>query len=275
MLIDTHTHLNFKAFDKDYLEVVKRAQKTGVEKIVVVGVDLESSKRSVEMAKNIKGVYATVGFHPHHVSAWRGSLDTKLKIPDIKNQLKKLTESKKVVGIGECGLDYFVYKKTKYGKTEITPEIKIWQKKLFGAQIQLAKELPLPLVVHNREAEVDILDTMDHFCKNDGKYPKGVFHCISGSKTYLDKVLSRGFWVGVTGNVTYDKKVQEIAREIPLDRLLIETDSPFLTPRLKRGLRNEPCNVTIVAEFLSQLKKVSVDKIKTSTTKNAEVLFFK
>jgi len=267
MLVDTHCHLNFKAFEGDWRAVVERAQKVGVKKIMVVGTDLESSKRAVAIAEKTEGLYATVGVHPHHCRNLKESIEK------MGKKLKIMTKSKKVVGIGECGLDYHTYKQSKYKNTEIAAELKNLQKKVFGRQIQLAKELNLGLVIHNRRADEDLLDTIDHFCKDDGKYPKGVFHCISGSKDYLKKVLEMGFYVGVDGNVTYSKGVRELVREIPLERLVIETDSPFLTPVPYRGLRNEPKNVKIVAESIAKLKRVSVDEIRTSTTKNAEVLF--
>jgi len=275
MYIDTHCHLNFKVFENDWLEVVKKAQKAGVEKIIVPGTDLESSKKAVEIAESADGVYATVGFHPHHTKGLKDINN------NIKKELKNLAKSKKVVGIGECGLDYYVYKKTKYDKAEITLKLKNLQKQLFGMQIQLAKELNLPIIIHNREAGEDILDVINHFSKDDNKVPRGVFHCISGSKEYLERVLGLGFYVGVDGNVTYSKNVKKLAKKVSLDRLLLETDSPFLTPEPIRSgvknrggkLRNEPISVKIVADYLTKLKNVSLDEIVSLTTKNAEVLF--
>jgi TatD DNase family protein len=267
MLIDTHCHLNFKVFKNDWRAVIGRAQKAGVRKMVVVGTDLESSRRAVEIANGVKGVYATVGLHPHHCRGLKSRLE------NIKGQLKILAKNKKVVAIGECGLDYHVYKQSEYKDVRLTTELKNLQKRAWGMQIQLAKELNLPMVIHNRRADEELLDTLEHFCKDDGKYPKGVFHCISGSKKYLARVLKMGFYVGVDGNVTYSQGVQELAKEIPVERLVIETDSPFLTPKPYRGLRNEPKNVKIVTEFLGKLKKLTFDQIEASTTRNAEAVF--
>ncbi|MFC1627225.1 TatD family hydrolase [Patescibacteria group bacterium] len=291
MYIDTHCHLNFKVFDNDYKKVIKRAFEAGVEKIIVPGTDLESSKRAIEIAEEFEGVYATVGFHPHHVKGLN-KIDEK-----IVNELRSLAKNKNVVGIGECGLDYYVYQKTKYPSTtlRINKKSKNLQKRLFGMQIQLAKELDLALVIHNREADEDVLDTIDHFCKSastsrdraDNKYPKGVLHCVSGSREYVKKALEMGFYVGVDGNVTYDKKVEELAKEIPLDRVLLETDSPFLLPEPIRSerrrksasntsrdkLRNEPISVKIVAEFIARLKNTSFRQVEKETTENAERLF--
>ena len=287
MYIDTHCHLNLKDFESDWREVVEKAKKAGVSKMIVVGADLSSSKRAIEMAEEVEGLYAVVGFHPHHCKG----LDD---VDEMMASIEKLTKNKKVVAIGECGLDYHVYQKSKYEKTQVTEDQKKLQKRVFGRQIQLASKLNLPLVIHNREAQRDILDTIDHFCKRDGKYPKGVFHCISGSKKFVKQLIERGFYVGVDGNVTYSSEVQALVDEIPLERLLLETDSPWLTPEplrsqqkvpnrlslklqtadgLEPKLRNTPISVRIVAEYLSQAKNVSLEKIRASTTKNAEALF--
>ncbi len=287
MYIDTHAHLNFEAFKDDWQKLVIKAKKNGVKKIIVVGTDLISSKRAVRLAEETEGLFATVGFHPHHC---KGLTDK----DKVLEEIKKLSKHKKVVAIGECGLDYHEYRKTKHKKTQITNEQKNLQKQVFGQQIQLAKSLGLPLVIHNREAQKEILDVIDHFSKNDGKYPKGVFHCIAGSVKYLEKVLEKGFFIGVDGNVTYNLEVQVLVKELPLERLLIETDSPFLIPEPLRSqrkvpnrlslklqtaggseprLRNQPVNVTIVAEYIAKLKNVSLDKVKASSTKNAEALF--
>ena len=270
--------MNFEAFEDDWRGVIKKAQEAGVKKMIVVGTDLESSEKAIKIAEEVDGVFATVGYHPHHARGLSKVTE------EIKDSLKKLARSKKVTAIGECGLDYHVYKNTKYEIKNTGAEwekLKIKQKQLFGMQIQLALELKLPMVIHNREADMDVLDTMDHFCKIDNEYPEGVFHCVSGSREYLKKILEMGFYVGVDGNVTYDEKVEKLVREISLEKLLIETDSPYLMPnplrkeKMNRGerLRNEPISVRIIAEYLAKLKKVSLEKLKTSTTKNAEVLF--
>ncbi|MBU1085667.1 TatD family hydrolase [Patescibacteria group bacterium] len=270
MYIDTHTHLNLKAFEDDWREVADRAKKAGVEKMLVVGTDLESSQKALALAEEVEGLFAVAGFHPHHCKGI-----TKTQIDKIIEKLKKLAKHKKVVAIGECGLDYHVYQKTKYPSTSlrINKTLEKLQKQVFGKQIQLAKSLNLPMVIHNRKAQKDILDVMDHFCQVDGKYPRGVFHCISGSVKFLKLLLERGFYIGVDGNVTYSSEVKALAKETPLDKLLLETDSPWLTPVPHRSLRNEPSNVKIVAEFVAKLKKTSINQIATITTRNAENLF--
>ena len=264
MYIDTHCHLNFKAFEKDWQKIADEAVEAGVEKMMVVGADLETSCRAVELAEKHKNLWAAVGIHPHHCQ-------NKIEI----DKLEKLAKSKKAAAIGECGLDYHVYEKSKYPSTSlrITPEIKTLQKRLFGQQIQLAKKLNLPMIIHNRAAGEDVLDALNHFCKNDGKYPQGVFHCISGSKKLLQKILGLGFYVGIDGNVTYSQEVQTLAKIAPLNRILLETDSPWLTPEPNRSLRNEPISVKITAECLAKLKGASINQIEAETTKNAEKLF--
>lgn len=279
MFIDTHTHLNFKAFEDDWQEVVKEASKAGVEKMVVIGTDLKSSKKAIKMAEKTKGLWATVGFHPHHCKSITTSL-----YHNITEELEKLAKNKKVVGIGECGLDYHVYQKTKYEKVRLDKRQKVLQKIIFGKQIQLAKKLNLPIVIHNRKAQKDILDVIDHFCKSDNKYPKGVFHCVSGSKKYLKAVLKKGFYAGVDGNVTYSEEVRRLIKLIPLDRLLIETDSPYLlpeplrssnkkVPELLQAWKNKPVNVKIVTKYIARLKGTSINQIEKQTYNNAKKLF--
>lgn len=261
MYIDTHCHLNFKAFEEDWEEIADEAVKAGVEKMIVVGADLETSARAVELAEKHQNLFASVGIHPHHCQ-------NKIEMAKLEN----LAKSKKVVAIGECGLDYHLYQKTRYQNKEITPEIRTLQKRLFGQQIQLAKKLNLPMVIHNREAGEDILDTLKHFCTADGQYPQGVFHCISGSKKLLKKILQMGFFVGVNGNIAYSQGVQALAAESPLERILLETDAPYLSPK-HDGSQNFPQSVKIVAQFLAKLKGTSINQIEAETSKNAKKLF--
>jgi len=261
MYIDTHCHLNFGAFTEDWKEVADHCVKAGVEKMIVVGADLETSAKAVEIAQKHPALFAGVGVHPHHAP---GEFDLK--------KLKLLAQNKKVVAIGECGLDYHVYKNTKYPNPAITPELKTQQKKIFGLQIQLAKELKLPLIIHNREAGEETLDVLNHFCKDDGVYPPGVFHCISGSKKLLQKILSLGFFIGVDANIVYSSEVQTLASDAPLDRILLETDAPYLGPN-RDGARNTPKSVKIVARQIAQLKNLPETEVIAQTAANAQKLF--
>lgn len=281
MYIDTHCHLNFAAFDLDWQSVIQKAKAAEVQQMIVVGTDIKSSEKAIEMAKSNSALVATVGYHPHHVRSLIDLAYARVQICQITDQLKKLGKNKKVVAIGECGLDYHIYQDSKYpAKTmKVDEKLRNLQKQMFGMQIQLAKELKLPLVIHSREAHEDVLDTLDHFCKpagagrDDGKIPRAVWHCISGSKQNLKKILEKGFYVGVDANITYSTEIKELAKIIPLNRLLLETDSPYLTPAPNRSKRNTPVSVIVVAEIVAKLKNVTTAKIAKETTENAKRLF--
>src|SRR3989344_4853908 len=253
MFIDTHCHLNFGAFTDDWQAVADQSVKDGVEKMVVVGADLETSTRAVEIAQKHPALCASVGIHPHHAP---GEFDI--------TRLKKLAQSKKVVAIGETGVDYHIYEKSKYPDKIITPAMKTRQKTVFGQQIQLAKELNLPLIIHNREAGEDTLDVLNHFCKDDGRYPAGVFHCISGSKKLLQKILALGFFVGVDANITYATEVQTLVANTPIEKILLETDAPYLGPG-RDGARNTPKSVKIVAREIARIKNLTETEIIKQT----------
>lgn len=261
MYIDTHCHLNFEAFKNDWEKVTDQCVKDGVGKMIVVGADLNTSVKAVEVAKKHKALFASVGVHPHHAP----------QDCDIK-KLKKLAQNKKVIAIGECGIDYHVYQKSKYPEKAITPTLANRQKTIFGQQIQLAKKLKLPLIIHNREADEDTLDTLDHFCKDDGIYPFGVFHCISGSRKLLKKILDHNFYIGVDANITYSQEVQTLVADTPLERILLETDSPYLSPK-RDGARNTPQSVIIVAQQIAVIKNLTVPQVAEATTANARKLF--
>ena len=265
MYIDTHCHLNFSAFKDDWQEVADKCVRAGVEKMIVVGADLETSQKAVEICQKHPALFASVGIHPHHAP----------EEFDLE-KLKTLAQNNQVVAIGETGVDYHVYEKSKYENKAITPEIKTLQKRLFGQQIQLAKELKLPLIIHNREAGEDTLDVLNHFCKDDGVYPPGVFHCISGSRKLLQKVLALGFFIGVDANISYSQEVQTLVSDAPLDRILLETDSPYLMPAPHRagcGVKNTPQSVTIVAQSIAKIKNLSESDVAKQTTDNAQRLF--
>ncbi|OGY18954.1 MAG: hypothetical protein A2784_02380 [Candidatus Chisholmbacteria bacterium RIFCSPHIGHO2_01_FULL_48_12] len=246
MWVDTHAHVNFEAFEEDWREVVNRAVKAGVEKIIVVGADLATSKRAVELASQDEHLWASVGIHPHHARS----------IKSVKS-VKELAQSPRVVAIGEIGLDYHEYKNSKYPSTALRTSDKKLQKELFEMQLEVAKELDKPVIFHSREAGEEVLEI--------ARGIRGVFHCFGGSKKYLKKVLAAGFYVGFTGQITYVSDRADVAREVPLDRLLLETDCPYMPPfREKR--RSEPRDVTIIGQFLG-------GEIEQATTTNAWRLF--
>ena len=269
MLIDTHAHLNFKVFNKIIDQVLWQAGEAGVKKIIVPGTDLESSQKAVNLAKHFVNVYAAIGIHPHHVNKEM----KQLAIKQLKEKLKELAKNKKVIAIGECGLDYYHYPKTKYDDYKIDDDFRKKQKELFKMQLELARELKLPVIIHNRQAHDDIKKIVQKAMRHA---PRAVFHCFEGDEKFLDWVLSKGFYIGFDGNITYDKKLAEIVKLAPIDKILLETDSPFLIPeplRSRKTFPNEPKNVKITAKYIARLKGDSFFNIAKQTTANAEKLF--
>lgn len=262
-MIDVHCHLNFHSFEKDYDAVIKSAFEAGVTRIINVGTKIDSSKLAVELAQKYENLYAIVGVHPHHADKpEQGWLE----------ELENLAKKPKVVAIGEIGLDYFSYKSNDI----VDPKL---QKEAFIKQIELAYQLKLPLQIHNRHAGKDILDIL----KAHKPYllnPPGMFHCMSGNLDLLKKVLDLGFYVGFDGNITYsglapgeNTDLKDIVRYTPIDRILVETDSPFLTPLPHRGSRNVPEYVIITGKFISKLKGLPFKNFEAKTTENAIKLF--
>lgn len=251
MFIDSHCHLDFDKFNEDRDKVISRAREEGVEFIINVGTSVERSKESVELAKKHESIYATIGVHPHEAG--------KVKEDDYRI-LESLAENGKVVAIGETGLDYY---------RNLTPKDK--QKKSFRRLVALAKKLKLPLMVHNREADEDTLSILK---EEKAKEIGGILHCFSGSRALAQECLELGFHISVAGQITYPnaKSLREVVKGLPTDRLLIETDSPFLAPQPQRGKRNEPAFVRYVAEELARLHRLSLEDISRITTLNAKHL---
>lgn len=262
-MIDVHCHLNFHAFEKDYDQLIHKAKQDGVEIIINVGTKVDSSQKAVDLANQYENLYAIVGTHPHHADKQES---------DWIHKLKTLAKNKKVVAIGEIGLDYFSYKSNGI----VDPNL---QKEIFEAQIQLAYELKLPLQIHNRLAGKDILEILRHH-KNMLQNPPGMFHCFAGDIDILKSVLQMGFYVGFDGNSTYPGiapretvTLQELIKATPMDRIVTETDSPFLTPIPYRGKRNIPSYVIIVGETIAQIKGISFKEVNEITTDNAKRIF--
>lgn len=262
-MIDAHCHLNFHGFKEDVDDVIKRALEKGVEKIINVGTKLDSSESAIKLAEKYENLYATVGIHPHHADKLEDNWDEKLE---------KLAKNPKVVAVGECGMDFYSYESN--GITD-----KNLQKEIFIKQIQLAFKLKLPLQIHNRQAGKEIIDIiLNH--KSYLLNSPGVFHCFSGDIDLLKKVLDLGFHIGFDGNITYKgiakgetTDLKDLVKYAPIDRILTETDSPFLTPVPFRGQRNEPSYVIIIAEEIARIKNISIDAVKDITTKNALNIF--
>ena len=263
-MIDVHCHLNFHAFEKDVDGVIKKAFADGVTKIINVGTKIDSSEKAVGLAKVYENLYAIVGIHPHHADKAEA---------DWEKKLEQLAENaKKVVGIGECGLDYFRYKSNDI----VDPKL---QKEVFIRQIELSYKLKLPLQIHNRHAGKDIIDILINH-KSYLLNPPGMFHCMSGDIALLKKVLDLGFYVGFDGNMTYKgiapgetTELKDLVQYTPVERIVAETDSPFLTPVSKRGSRNIPSYVILVGRKIAEIKGLSFQKVEEQTTENANYLF--
>ncbi|MBI2031501.1 MAG: TatD family hydrolase [Candidatus Levybacteria bacterium] len=262
-MVDVHCHLNFHSFEKDYDEVIKHASKNGVKKIINVGTKIDSSQEAVELAKKYENLHAIVGVHPHHAD--------KLERNWIL-ELEKLTKNPKIVGIGECGMDFYRYKSNDI----VDPSL---QKEVFIKQIELAYKLKLPLQIHNRHAGKEIIEILTHH-KSSLLNTPGMFHCMSGNIELLKGVLELGFYIGFDGNITYkgiapgeDTFLPDLVKYTPLDRIVTETDSPFLTPEPYRGRRNVPSYVIIVGESIAKIKNASFAEVNKITTENAMNLF--
>lgn len=273
MLIDTHCHLNFQAFENDIEEVINSAKKDGVEKIIIPGAKIDSSEKAIAIANKHDGCYAAIGIHPHHIYDYYDTSSYHSKNEEIKKLLLGLANKNKVIAIGECGLDYFEYQKSVHPENIITPQIKEQQKELLKIHLEVAIECNLPVILHCREAFVDMLPIVEEH----NKVLRGVFHCFGGSEKDLEKVLAMGFYVGFDGNITFKNadNLRFLVKLSPLDKILIETDSPYLTPEPYRGKRNEPKNVKIVAQCIAQIKNISQEEVEKETTINAVNLFLK
>ena len=254
-LIDTHAHLTFPEFSRDCEEVIQRAFSSGVEAIVTVGAGEgeEGNRRAVELASTHEGIYAAIGIHPHDAI----SIDIKKAI----SNLKELAKNKCVVAIGEIGLDYY--------RNISPPDI---QKKVFLAQLELASSLKLPIVIHVRDAYEDAIYILRNFEKD---LVGGVFHCFSGGWRIGREAIDMGFYISVPGVVTFKNahSLKEALSMLPVEKMVIETDSPYLAPEPFRGKRNEPAYVKYIAEELASLKELSVSDVERITTLNAKRLF--
>jgi len=251
MLVDTHAHLQWASFDKDREKVISRAREVAVEYIVNIGFDVDGSREAIELAEKHKGLFATIGIHPHTAS--------KLN-ENVLDKLRKLAENPNVVAIGEIGLDYY---------RNLSPREA--QKKALEAQLFLAEELKLPVVIHDREAHADTLDMLSRF---KGRI-KGIMHCFSGNKEMAEQCVKSDFYISFAGPVTFPNahKLHEIAKWIDLNRILLETDSPWLAPQDMRGKRNEPAFLPFIARKIAKLKGISTDEVAEATTDNAKEIF--
>lgn len=251
-MIDTHAHLDFKDFDTDRDEVVRRAHEAGIHTIINIATDFESCERVLRLADHFPNMYAVLGVHPHDAKIWQGEKSAE--------RLRRLASHKKTVAIGEIGLDYF---------RDLSPREQ--QRRAFIEQIAVARDLKLPIVIHNRDAFGDIFDVV---LKEDAYMVGGVFHCFSGTVMEAQKTIDLGFHISVNGILTYkNSTMAEVGRAVRLDRILLETDCPFLAPHPHRGKRNEPAFVAQIAERLAELRGVGREDVSRQTDANAAMLF--
>ncbi len=300
-MFDTHTHLQFKAFEGKTDEVIKSSKEAGIEKMIVVGTNIETSKKAVQLAEKHEGLYASIGLHPHHVfsllSSSRGD-----KVDAAISNLESLILNPKVVAIGETGLDRHIYEKTHYQNYEISQEFINLQKQFFTAQIKLAVKHKKSLIIHNRKAIGELLEILNKNWDNSLDNHV-VFHCVEPDKKILDFALKHKVFIGIDGDITYDKDKQEFIKQVPLENLVLETDSPYFIPepllshsnglnKVKEFARekspvessrqggesgnpisNEPKNLKLIAEFITRLKQTTLDSVTDITTQNALKLF--
>ena len=251
MLIDTHAHLDFDDFDVDRDEVLERAGKAGIETVIIPGIDVATSRKAVELASRSDMLYAAVGIHPNSVRAAE---------PGDNVRIARLAQEGNVCAIGEIGLDFY---------RDRTPRED--QVRAFRGQLSLARELDLPVIIHFRDVEQDGVDMtgQEHLAE-----VRGVFHCYGGSVGFAETVLNLGYYIGFDGPLTYPKSDRvDVARTVPLERIVVETDAPFLAPQTMRGKRNEPSYVTEVVRALAEIKHVDIGEVEEVTTRNARRLF--
>jgi TatD DNase family protein len=251
-VIDTHCHLDMLSGEEELGAIIYSANGVGVKQIITVGIDLQSSQKAVQYAEQYPGVYATIGVHPHNVASITDS---------YLEQLIKLAEHPKVVAYGEIGLDFV--------KMYAPKETQLEQ---FEKQVEIAKDLELPLVIHDREAHDDIL----HMLKKFSPFPAGgVMHCFSGELRYAEEILALGFYISIPGVVTFNKtnELQKVVQHIPLASILIETDAPFLAPVPMRGRKNKPDYLLYTVQKIAELKEASLDTVARITSENAVKLF--
>jgi TatD DNase family protein len=258
MLIDSHAHIDLATFDRDREQVFARARQGGIRAIINVGLDAESSRASLEMAKQYDDVFSTVGFHPHEAD--------KMSDGDLK-VLAELAQDDRVVAVGEIGLDF--YRNLSARKS---------QEEAFRKQLDLAVELGLPVVVHCRQAHREVFKILSAWVKSTlsaGRRRRGVMHCFSGDIELAQKYIDIGFYISLAGSVTYPSagELVQVTREISLDRLLLETDAPFLAPQAYRGKRNEPAYVALIAEKVAQVRGVPREVVAEAAAKNTISLF--
>ena len=255
-MLDSHTHIDMREFDDDLERVLQRARESGVAAVIDIGIDIASSEAAIALAEQHSDVFATVGIHPHDAS----------KVTDAAiGRLEELAKHPRVVAVGETGLDFYRNRSSKESQVES-----------FKRQLEIASKAGLPVVIHSRNANDEVFEILSEWVagRKSEERPVGVLHCFSGDAELGRKYIDMGFLIAFDGPVTYPKSsATGVAKEIPLDKILIETDCPFLTPQAHRGKRNEPSYVSYVATKIAEVKGVSYESVADVTSANAIRLF--
>ena len=252
MLVDSHAHLDIRDFDNDRPDVIDRAVSGGLTNIITIGIDVGSSLRALELARKHAFIYASVGLHPHNANTFDSQeLDS----------LAQIASDSKIVAWGEIGLDFY----RRYSPRDD-------QLRSFQQQLETANDLDLPVIIHDRDAHDDVFKVLKKMGKGE---KKGVIHCYSGDQDLAAAFIELGYYISIPGTVTYKKAshVRDVASSIPMERMLIETDAPFLTPVPKRGKRNEPLFVTYTAQEIARLRNIKFEEVARKTAENAQTLF--
>lgn len=249
-LIDTHAHLDFENFQEIIDEILEKSKVAGVEKIIIPGVTLEDTPKILNLIEKYDNLYGAVAVHPSEAKNWQ---------ENYYEILKNYAKHEKIVAIGETGLDYY------WDKSFVET-----QKRVFRKHLELAQELSLPAIIHDRESHADVLGILKEFPE-----VKGVMHCFSGSAEFAIDCVKIGYYIALGGPVTFKnaKKPKEVAQKVPIERLLLETDSPFLAPHPYRGSQNDSSKILLVAEAIAEIKNLSVEEVADITSQNAEKLF--
>lgn len=250
-LVDTHAHLDSPQYNQDREQVLSRALSAGVTTVITVGTDIQSSRQAAAIAHGHQGVYAAVGIHPH---------DAAQSTADDLKELESLCQKPSVVALGEMGLDFY---------RNLSPPAR--QRDVFVAQLELAKRLQKPVIVHDRQAHAETMAVL----REQGAGLRGVLHCFSGDADMAWQAIRMGFYISIAGPITFQnaRRLQELACQLPLESLLIETDCPYLAPHPHRGQRNEPAYVRLVAQKVAALRELSLEQVAAATTQNARQLF--
>lgn len=260
--VDSHCHLNFNCFQDDLEDVISRARQQGIERMVIPGIDIETSEQAIALAERFDEIYAAVGVHPSEADSWQ---------PNTYNKIQELASSPKVVAIGEIGLDFY-HTDNPPGDVQLA---------VLKSQLEIAAITNLPVILHSRSAEATLLQVLFEWRKNilspqsPKTYRLGVLHAFEGSENQIQEAVAQGFMIGIGGPITYrrtDQKRQQISR-LPLGAVLLETDAPFLPPQPHRGQRNEPAYIPLIAAKIAEVMQVSIERIAEMTTSNASQLF--